>query len=76
MSHNWEEFEENLQELKEQLELSSSSKEEALDEFTSSVDKQTEDMSEDERETALSIAGRYGYQHDRAESGHSEDLDD
>jgi len=60
MSHNWEEFEENLQELKEQLELSSSSKEEALD----------------ERETALSIAGRYGYQHDRAESGHSEDLDD
>lgn len=63
MRINWEEFEETLQELHEELNITSSNHEDFIEEFTEAVDELIEDydLQHEDAEKAVSIARRYGY---------------
>lgn len=64
MSINWEAFEEHLQELHEELLMSSPSQEAFKEDFTKEVDQYIDDhgLSQEDYEKALDLARRYGYQ--------------
>lgn len=73
---NWEEFEEKIQELQEELSISNPNHDDFVTEFTSEVDDLIDEMemSSDHQHKAVLIAGRYGYS--AGAEGANEDYDE